>query len=95
MADVLTFTDRGIYCPAGDFYIDPWQPVDRALITHGHSAHARPGMGRYLATTGTAPAITKLSLTASPNRLSPSNATLLSPNAPSACQFSNGRRRTS
>lgn len=55
MADVLTFTDRGIYCPAGDFYIDPWQPVDRALITHGHSDHARPGMGRYLATKGTAP----------------------------------------
>ena len=55
MAAVLTFTDRGIYCPAGDFYIDPWQPVDRALITHGHSDHARPGMGRYLATTGTAP----------------------------------------
>ena len=55
MADVLTFTDRGIYCPAGDFYIDPWRPVDRALITHGHSDHARPGMGRYLATEGTAP----------------------------------------
>jgi putative mRNA 3-end processing factor len=55
MTDVLTFTDRGIYCPAGDFYIDPWKPVDRALITHGHSDHARPGMGSYLATTGTAP----------------------------------------
>ncbi|MEJ6402517.1 ligase-associated DNA damage response exonuclease [Yoonia sp. 2307UL14-13] len=55
MTDVLTFTDRGIYCPAGDFYIDPWQPVDRALITHGHSDHARPGMQRYLATKGTAP----------------------------------------
>jgi putative mRNA 3-end processing factor len=55
MADVLTFTDRGIYCPAGDFYIDPWRPVDRALITHAHSDHARSGMGRYLATTGTAP----------------------------------------
>ncbi|WP_333713648.1 ligase-associated DNA damage response exonuclease [Yoonia sp.] len=55
MADVLTFTDRGIYCPAGDFHIDPWRPVDRALITHGHSDHARPGMGRYLATEGTAP----------------------------------------
>ncbi|MFQ1700063.1 ligase-associated DNA damage response exonuclease [Loktanella agnita] len=55
MAEVLTFTDRGIYCPAGDFYIDPWQPVDRALITHGHSDHARPGMGRYLATNGSAP----------------------------------------
>jgi putative mRNA 3-end processing factor len=55
MADVLTFTDRGIYCPAGDFYIDPWKPVDRALITHGHSDHARPGMGRYLTTKSTAP----------------------------------------
>ena len=50
MADVLTFTDRGIYCPAGDFYIDPWRPVDRALITHGHADHSRWGMGSYLAT---------------------------------------------
>ncbi|WP_373635598.1 ligase-associated DNA damage response exonuclease [Yoonia sp. SS1-5] len=55
MADVLTFTDRGIYCPAGDFYIDPWQPVPNALITHAHSDHARPGMGRYLATADTLP----------------------------------------
>ena len=47
---VLTFTEKGIYCPAGDFYIDPWRPVDRALITHGHADHARPGMGAYLAT---------------------------------------------
>lgn len=51
MADaVLRFTDRGIYCPAGDFHIDPWRPVDRALITHGHADHARPGHNRYLAT---------------------------------------------
>ena len=49
-APVLTFTPDGIYCPAGDFYIDPWRRVDRALITHGHSDHARWGMGRYLAT---------------------------------------------
>ncbi|KIN60431.1 Exonuclease of the beta-lactamase fold involved in RNA processing [Sulfitobacter noctilucae] len=47
---VLTFTENGIYCPAGDFYIDPWRPVDRALITHGHADHSRWGMGRYLAT---------------------------------------------
>ncbi|MBQ2260091.1 MAG: ligase-associated DNA damage response exonuclease [Loktanella sp.] len=54
MADVLTFTDRGIYCPAGDFYIDPWRPVPRALITHAHSDHARWGMDSYLSTPGTA-----------------------------------------
>jgi putative mRNA 3-end processing factor len=54
---VLTVTDRGIYCPAGDFYIDPWRPVDRALITHGHSDHARPGHARYLATPAAAPVI--------------------------------------
>ncbi len=56
MADpLLTFTDRGIYCPDGGFYIDPWRPVDRALITHGHADHARDGMGRYLATAAAAP----------------------------------------
>lgn len=54
---VLTFTDQGIYCPAGDFYIDPWRPVPRALITHGHSDHARPGHGRYLATHQALPVI--------------------------------------
>ena len=47
---VLSFTDRGIHCPDGGFYIDPWRPVDSALITHGHSDHARSGHGRYLAT---------------------------------------------
>jgi putative mRNA 3-end processing factor len=57
MSAVLTFTDRGIYCPAGDFYIDPWRPVPRALITHGHADHARPGMGAYLCTTIAAPVI--------------------------------------
>lgn len=46
----LTFTERGIYCPAGDFYIDPWRPVARALITHGHADHARSGHRHYLAT---------------------------------------------
>ncbi len=52
---VLTFTDMGIWCPAGDFFIDPWRPVDRALITHGHADHARSGHGRYLATETAAP----------------------------------------
>ena len=55
MDGLLRYTDRGIYCPAGDFYIDPWKPVARALITHAHSDHARPRMGHYLATEGTAP----------------------------------------
>lgn len=50
MTEVITFTERGMYCPAGDFYIDPWRPVGRAVITHGHADHARPGMGHYLAT---------------------------------------------
>lgn len=57
MTTVLTFTDRGIYCPAGDFYIDPWRPVDRAVLTHGHADHARPGMGHYLCTDAAKPVI--------------------------------------
>ncbi|MFN5825437.1 MAG: ligase-associated DNA damage response exonuclease [Rhodobacterales bacterium] len=56
-APVLTFTDRGIFCPAGGFHIDPWRPVDRALITHGPSDHARPGHGRYLCSSQAAPVI--------------------------------------
>lgn len=52
---VLEFRDDGIYCPAGDFYIDPWKPVSRAVITHGHADHARPGHGSYLATEAAAP----------------------------------------
>lgn len=54
---VLTFTDRGLYCPAGDFYVDPWRPVDRALITHGHADHARPGHGAYMATHAAGPVL--------------------------------------
>lgn len=45
---ILKNTNRGLYCPEGDFYIDPWKPVDRAIVTHAHSDHARWGMGRYL-----------------------------------------------
>jgi putative mRNA 3-end processing factor len=39
---------EGLYCPAGDFYIDPWRPVARAVITHGHGDHARVGSDAYL-----------------------------------------------
>ncbi len=45
----MTLTDDGLYCPAGRFYIDPWNPVPRAVVTHAHADHARPGCGRYLA----------------------------------------------
>ncbi len=41
---------QGLYCPPGDFYIDPWRPVPRAVITHGHADHARAGHGHVLAT---------------------------------------------
>lgn len=40
---------QGLYCPPGDFYIDPWRPVDRAVVTHAHGDHARSGSARYLA----------------------------------------------
>src|SRR5215469_16641499 len=46
--DLLQFTDKGIYCSIGDFYIDPWRPVNKAVITHAHSDHARPGNRAYL-----------------------------------------------
>ncbi|MCC5927898.1 MAG: ligase-associated DNA damage response exonuclease [Cyclobacteriaceae bacterium] len=46
---MLQFTDRGIYCPDGDFYIDAWKPVNRNIVTHAHSDHARPGHRFYLA----------------------------------------------
>ena len=45
---LLTRTERGLYCEAGDFYVDPWQPVEAAVITHGHSDHARPGSRGYV-----------------------------------------------
>lgn len=47
---LLQVTERGLYCAVGDFYIDPWQPVTRAVITHAHADHARPGSKRYLTT---------------------------------------------
>lgn len=47
--DLVVARPEGLYCPAGDFYIDPWRPVDRAVITHAHSDHARVGHGHYLA----------------------------------------------
>ncbi len=48
---LLTHTDHGLYCAAGDFFIDPWQPVARAVITHAHGDHARAGSAAYLCAT--------------------------------------------
>ncbi|MEP7059054.1 MAG: ligase-associated DNA damage response exonuclease, partial [Caldimonas sp.] len=47
--DLVVARPEGLYCPAGDFYIDPWRPVERAVITHAHADHARRGHARYLA----------------------------------------------
>ncbi|MEM1062366.1 MAG: DNA ligase-associated DEXH box helicase, partial [Planctomycetota bacterium] len=47
---LLERDDRGLFCPAGNFHVDPWRPVPRAVVTHAHADHARPGMGRYLTT---------------------------------------------
>ena len=45
---MLKETADGLYCPAGDFYIDPWGAVERAVITHAHGDHARVGSRSYL-----------------------------------------------
>lgn len=45
---MIELSDAGLYCAAGDFHIDPWGPVERAVITHAHSDHARSGSQNYL-----------------------------------------------
>ena len=52
---MLIETPSGLYCPAGDFHVDPWGPVDRALITHAHGDHARDGSRSYLCAAPCAP----------------------------------------
>jgi putative mRNA 3-end processing factor len=49
MPDMVVARKEGLYCVPGDFYIDPWRPVARAVITHAHADHARVGHGHYLA----------------------------------------------
>jgi putative mRNA 3-end processing factor len=48
--DLLRPTPKGLYCPPGGFHIDPVRPVERALVTHGHADHARPGHAHVMAT---------------------------------------------
>ncbi len=50
-APLITKTASGLFCEAGDFHIDAWGKVDRNILTHGHSDHARPGATRYLCST--------------------------------------------
>jgi len=52
---LIEFSDCGLYCRAGNFYIDPWRPVERAVITHAHSDHARWGSQSYLCHNDTKP----------------------------------------
>jgi putative mRNA 3-end processing factor len=52
---MLIETPLGLYCPDGDFHIDPWGAVPRAVITHAHGDHARPGSAAYLCSDATAP----------------------------------------
>jgi putative mRNA 3-end processing factor len=55
--ELLTLRPEGLYCPEGDFHIDPWKGVDRALITHGHADHARSGSVHYLTATPNVPVL--------------------------------------
>jgi putative mRNA 3-end processing factor len=48
-AGLIQLSSKGLYCAEGDFFIDPWYPAGRAIITHGHSDHARIGQSAYLA----------------------------------------------
>ena len=52
--DLVIERPEGLYCPPGDFFIDPWRPVDRAVITHAHGDHARRGHAHYLASADSA-----------------------------------------
>ncbi len=49
MQELVSPTEHGLYCAAGNFYIDPWRPVDRAVLTHAHGDHARSGSHAYFA----------------------------------------------
>lgn len=46
--DLISLSEQGLYVEAGDFYIDPWQPVERAVLTHAHADHTYRGSKNYL-----------------------------------------------
>lgn len=57
MPPIIQITPKGLYCEAGDFFVDPWGATPRAIITHAHSDHARIGSKKYLATANSVPII--------------------------------------
>jgi len=54
---LLQFTEKGIYCPPAKVYLDPWKPVDKAIITHGHADHSRWGHKQYITQNDNVPII--------------------------------------
>ncbi len=48
---LITLTDKGLHCEQGDFYIDPWLPVNKAILTHAHADHTYRGNQIYLVPT--------------------------------------------
>lgn len=64
---LVKVTSEGLYCEAGDFYIDPWKPVEHAVITHVHSDHARVGSKKYYSSNSSVPLLE--------HRLGPNNYT--------------------
>jgi putative mRNA 3-end processing factor len=57
LRDLLTVTPDGLFCPQGDFFVDPWKPVHRAVFTHPHADHARPGHTEAFAATDSLPVL--------------------------------------
>jgi putative mRNA 3-end processing factor len=55
MDDLVVSSPAGLFCPAGGFHIDPWGPAERAVVTHVHADHARPGSAAYLCTEASVP----------------------------------------
>jgi putative mRNA 3-end processing factor len=55
MPDLIVTTPDGLFCPAGGFHIDPWGAAERAVVTHVHADHARPGSAAYLCTEASVP----------------------------------------
>jgi putative mRNA 3-end processing factor len=56
---LVTVDEHGLYCAAGQFHVDPWNPVETAIVTHAHADHARAGSGRYVCTPQTAAVISR------------------------------------